>query len=171
MCGLPRSEVQGGDDDVDALLSQFNLEEQAKSAAQIRENADPPSARTYASFIPHPTTVSLSLRSVMLLHGMLLSAMISLTLIRSAACSHDSAPAACVQESYYQPSVVHSQMACHQPTCAVMCLCTESSNLFLPLFRVTSSCLAVSTLMARQTNNTHLLIYTSTTQRRINGPG
>lgn len=49
---------QGGDDDVDALLSQFNLEEKAKIAAQIRENADPPSARTYASFTPHPTSVS-----------------------------------------------------------------------------------------------------------------
>lgn len=54
-----RTKMQGGDDDVDALLSQFNLEEKAKSAAQIRENADPPSARTYASFTPHPTTVSL----------------------------------------------------------------------------------------------------------------
>ena len=51
--------MQGGDDDVDALLSQFNLEEKAKNTAQVKENADPPSARVYASFTPHPTLVSL----------------------------------------------------------------------------------------------------------------
>ena len=53
--------LQGGDDDVDALLNQFNLEEKAKSTAQIRENADPPSARVYASFTAHPTSVSVTL--------------------------------------------------------------------------------------------------------------
>ena len=58
--------MQGGDDDVDALLSQFNLEEKAKNAAQIKENADPPSSRVYASFTAHPTSVSLSLPNTIL---------------------------------------------------------------------------------------------------------
>ena len=49
---------QGGDDDVEALLAQFALEEKAKSSADIREDVPPPSARVYASFTAHPTSVS-----------------------------------------------------------------------------------------------------------------
>ncbi|DBA67583.1 TPA: hypothetical protein ACH3X2_001852 [Trebouxia sp. C0005] len=47
---------QGGDDDVDALLAQFALEEKAKNNADIREDVAPPSARVYASFTAHPTS-------------------------------------------------------------------------------------------------------------------
>ena len=50
---------QGGDDDVDALLAQFALEEKAKNSADIREDVAPPSARVYASFTAHPTSVRL----------------------------------------------------------------------------------------------------------------
>lgn len=49
--------IQGGDDDVDALLAQFALEEKAKGAADVREDVAPPSARVYASFTAHPTSV------------------------------------------------------------------------------------------------------------------
>lgn len=57
--------MQGGDDDVDALLAQFALEEKAKSAADVREDVAAPSARVYASFTAHPTSVSL-LRNIYL---------------------------------------------------------------------------------------------------------
>lgn len=50
--------AQGGDDDVDALLAQFALEEKAKNTADIREGVPAPSARVYASFVPDPTSVS-----------------------------------------------------------------------------------------------------------------
>ncbi len=52
--------LQGGDDDVDALLAQFALEEKAKNSADIREDVAPPSARVYASFTAHPTSVRLT---------------------------------------------------------------------------------------------------------------
>ncbi len=48
---------QGGDDDIDALLAQFALEEKAKTSADIREDVVPPSARVHASFTAHPTSV------------------------------------------------------------------------------------------------------------------
>ncbi|KAL0040670.1 hypothetical protein WJX79_001168 [Trebouxia sp. C0005] len=48
--------AKGGDDDVDALLAQFALEEKAKNNADIREDVAPPSARVYASFTAHPTS-------------------------------------------------------------------------------------------------------------------
>lgn len=48
--------AKGGDDDVDALLAQFALEEKAKNSADIREDVAPPSARVYASFTAHPTS-------------------------------------------------------------------------------------------------------------------
>ena len=51
---------QGGDDDVDALLAQFALEERAKNSADIRQDVAPPSARVYASFTAHPTSVRLT---------------------------------------------------------------------------------------------------------------
>lgn len=50
--------MQGGDDDVDALLAQFALEEKAKNTADVREDVTAPSARVYASFTAHPTSVS-----------------------------------------------------------------------------------------------------------------
>lgn len=50
--------MQGGDDDVDALLAQFALEEKAKSTVDVREDVVGPSARVYASFTAHPTSVS-----------------------------------------------------------------------------------------------------------------
>ena len=53
--------MQGGDDDVDALLAQFALEEKAKGAADVREDVAAPSARVYASFTAHPTSVSSAL--------------------------------------------------------------------------------------------------------------
>lgn len=52
------STVQGGDDDVDALLAQFALEEKSSNTADIRQDVAPPAARVYASFTAHPTSVS-----------------------------------------------------------------------------------------------------------------
>ncbi|KAL0055849.1 hypothetical protein WJX82_005035 [Trebouxia sp. C0006] len=48
--------AKGGDDDIDALLAQFALEEKAKTSADIREDVVPPSARVHASFTAHPTS-------------------------------------------------------------------------------------------------------------------
>lgn len=61
--------MQGGDDDVDALLAQFALEEKAKSTADVREDVTAPSARVYASFTAHPTSVGYSVRQLDLEHA------------------------------------------------------------------------------------------------------
>ena len=43
---------------MDALLAQFALEEKAKNSADVREDVPAPSARVYASFTAHSTSVS-----------------------------------------------------------------------------------------------------------------
>ena len=42
--------MQGGEDDLDALLARFALDDAQKDAVEILENAACPSARVYASF-------------------------------------------------------------------------------------------------------------------------
>ncbi len=46
----PHQYQQGGEDDIDALLAKFALEDAGQ--VQVQHEASPPSARTYATFIP-----------------------------------------------------------------------------------------------------------------------
>ena len=45
-------QTKGGDDDIDALLEQFKLQDEAAKKVVIEEDCDPPTARVYASFTP-----------------------------------------------------------------------------------------------------------------------
>ncbi len=45
----------GGEDDIDALLAQFKLEDQAHTRVEVQEECAPPSPRVYASFTPLPS--------------------------------------------------------------------------------------------------------------------
>ena len=42
----------GGEDDIDALLAQFKLEDEAKVTVCVEDNCTPPTPRVYASFLP-----------------------------------------------------------------------------------------------------------------------
>lgn len=44
--------LQGGEDDLDALLAKFALEDKQRNEPQVEHDAPPPSARVYASFTP-----------------------------------------------------------------------------------------------------------------------
>jgi hypothetical protein len=44
------SDLQGGDDDIEAVLAKFRLEDDALSRAEILTDVDPPSARVHSSF-------------------------------------------------------------------------------------------------------------------------
>ena len=50
--------VQGGEDDLDALLKQFKLQDKIAKAIEVQHNVDQPSARLFASFTPIPGAVS-----------------------------------------------------------------------------------------------------------------
>jgi hypothetical protein len=41
-----------GEDDIEALLAQFKLQDESSKKAIVEENCPPPSARVYASFVP-----------------------------------------------------------------------------------------------------------------------
>lgn len=43
---------QGGEDDLDALLAKFVLEDKIQTEAAIEDKSMPPSARVYSSFTP-----------------------------------------------------------------------------------------------------------------------
>ena len=47
----------GDEDDLDALLAKFALEEKATKAVTVVADCEPPSARVNASFVPHLTQV------------------------------------------------------------------------------------------------------------------
>lgn len=47
--------LQGGEDDIDALLAKFKLQDERHSAVSIKENCAAPSPRVYASFTPIPS--------------------------------------------------------------------------------------------------------------------
>lgn len=44
--------AKGGEDDIDALLAQFKLQDEEANRIIVEENCDPPTARVYASFTP-----------------------------------------------------------------------------------------------------------------------
>jgi hypothetical protein len=44
--------LQGGEDDIDALLAQFKLQDEASTTVRVEDNCRPPSPRVYASFLP-----------------------------------------------------------------------------------------------------------------------
>ena len=50
--------MQGGEDDLDALLKHFQLQDKKAKAIEIHQSADPPSARLFANFTPIPGAVS-----------------------------------------------------------------------------------------------------------------
>ena len=50
--------MQGGEDDLDALLKRFQLQDRKAKEVEIQHNADPPSARLFANFTPIPGAVS-----------------------------------------------------------------------------------------------------------------
>ncbi len=52
--------MQGGEDDLDALLKRFQLQDKKAKEIEIQHNADPPSARLFANFTPIPGAVSYS---------------------------------------------------------------------------------------------------------------
>ena len=52
--------MQGGEDDLDALLKRFQLQDKKAKEIEIQHNADPPSARLFANFTPIPGAVSSS---------------------------------------------------------------------------------------------------------------
>ena len=43
-------EAQGGEDDLDALLAQFQLSDKRQTAVQVVDEAPPPSPRVFATF-------------------------------------------------------------------------------------------------------------------------
>ena len=45
-------QAKGGEDDIDALLAQFKLQDEAAVAVRVEEGCAPPSSRVYASFQP-----------------------------------------------------------------------------------------------------------------------
>ena len=49
--------MQDENEDLDALLEQFALDDEAKSTVQVIEDCNPPSARVFASFTPVPLAV------------------------------------------------------------------------------------------------------------------
>lgn len=50
--------TQGGEDDIDALLAAFKLEDDRQAAVVVQEGCPSPSPRVYASFIPLPSQAS-----------------------------------------------------------------------------------------------------------------
>lgn len=56
-CILSDNGMQGGEDDIDALLKQFELKDKKAKEIVVLSNADPPSARLFASFTPVPGAV------------------------------------------------------------------------------------------------------------------
>ena len=56
--------MQDENEDLDALLEQFALDDEAKSTVQVIEDCSPPSARVFASFTPN----LLSVRSSRMAH-------------------------------------------------------------------------------------------------------
>lgn len=55
--------LQDENEDLDALLEQFALDDEAKSTVQVVEDCSPPSARVFASFTPNPLAVRSSCMS------------------------------------------------------------------------------------------------------------
>jgi hypothetical protein len=49
---LPPGCTQGGEDDLDALLAKFKLEDAERNTVKVEEGVPPPSPRVYASFVP-----------------------------------------------------------------------------------------------------------------------
>lgn len=49
--------MQGGEDDLDALLKQFEIQDRKAKEIVIVSNADSPTARLFASFTPVPGPV------------------------------------------------------------------------------------------------------------------
>lgn len=50
-------DMQGGEDDLDALLAKFALEDKQKDTVQALEDEQPPSARVFASFTAYNVQV------------------------------------------------------------------------------------------------------------------
>lgn len=49
--------LQGGEDDIDALLAAFKLKDERHSRVEVQEGCPAPSPRVYASFTPIPSQV------------------------------------------------------------------------------------------------------------------
>ena len=49
--------TKGGEDDIDALLAQVDLEESRKSSVRVQTNSDAPSPRCHCSFVPIPSSL------------------------------------------------------------------------------------------------------------------
>lgn len=49
--------LQGGEDDIDALLAAFKLKDERHSRVEVQEGCAAPSPRVYASFTPIPSQV------------------------------------------------------------------------------------------------------------------
>jgi hypothetical protein len=49
--------LEGDEDDLDALLAKFALEDKKKKAVTVETDCAPPSARVAASFVPYVTPV------------------------------------------------------------------------------------------------------------------
>lgn len=54
---LPSRVLQGGEDDIDALLAAFKLKDERHSKVEVQDNCAAPSPRVYASFTPIPSQV------------------------------------------------------------------------------------------------------------------
>ncbi|KAL4432778.1 hypothetical protein ABPG77_008104 [Micractinium sp. CCAP 211/92] len=61
--------AQGGEDDIDALLAKFKLQDERHSAVSIKENCAAPSPRVYASFTPIPSQARRKENEVILYGG------------------------------------------------------------------------------------------------------
>lgn len=66
--------MQGGEDDLDALLAQFKLQDQAANQITLKDNAKAPPARVHASFTPIGTSVSKLHQTIFAMHAILTSA-------------------------------------------------------------------------------------------------
>ena len=47
--------LQGGEDDIDAVLAKFKLDDERHTRVEVKENCPAPSPRVYASFTPIPS--------------------------------------------------------------------------------------------------------------------
>jgi hypothetical protein len=51
--------LQGGEDDIDAVLAQFKLRDEEATAVRVEEGCLPPSPRVYSSFVPMVSVLAL----------------------------------------------------------------------------------------------------------------
>lgn len=59
--------MQGGEDDLDALLKQFELKDKKSKEIVVLSNAEPPLPRLFASFTPVPSAVLIPASTLIIL--------------------------------------------------------------------------------------------------------